>query len=65
MRQETTTVRQLARRIGADPKIVLGVAIGLKIIPERTPAALLFTRAEAERIAKHYETHPVPTASNN
>lgn len=51
-RVKTVSVRQLARRLGVDPRTVRGILIGLAIHYERTPAADLVREDDARKVQK-------------
>jgi hypothetical protein len=46
------SVRQLARELGRDQRLVMGVAVGLKMQPVRTPYVTLVTPEQAALIGE-------------
>ena len=49
------SIRRLALKLGADPKIVQGIAFGLKIEADRQPKGHYFSDSQAERIEKRWD----------
>lgn len=54
------TMAEIGRRSDSDPRLSLGVTLGLGLTPEVVGSAYVITEAEAERVVKKIRSFEVP-----